>query len=188
MWLTRDPGFVECGFPVEPHLQHPSGLVVAWFTEPPGAVVQLTKPARGTLDLAQWLVGPACQELLQRFPDAKELFIVFDLSQMRGRDLSARAALLERAKTLRPGMVRAAVIPPAAASALYLSSLRVAVAILGVFGVAVDIESSLKSVIASRGLNVAGPSIHPTWRFFGPPTGDRRPPVYRPRSRSSSWR
>ena len=170
MWATNDFGSVGLAFPVEPHLQHSSGSLVAWFTEPPGAVVQLTKRVRGTVDLALWLVGPACHELFLRFPDAKELLVVFDLSQMEGRDPAARAALLEKAKTLRPGMMRAVVIPPIGASAVYLSSLRVAVAILQVFGVAVDIETSLNSVLASRGLKVdRGPSIRTAWRFFGPP-------------------
>jgi hypothetical protein len=143
-------------------------------------VVQLTKHVRGTVDLAEWLVGPAWHQLLQRFPDAKEFLIVFDLSQMDGRDPSARAALLDKAKTLRPGMLRAVIIPPTGASSIYLASLQVAVAIARVFGVPVDVESSLKNVLASRGLKVArGPSIRTAWRFFGPPgpatvTGTRK--------------
>ena len=128
---------------------------MAWFTEPPGGVIQLTRPVRGTRELAEWLVGPAWEQLCRRFPNACEFFIVLDLSQMDGRDPSARAALLEKAQALRPGILRAAVIPPIGATAVYLSSLRVAVAILRVFGVVVDIDPSLRNVLASRGLRVA---------------------------------
>src|SRR5215472_11798048 len=148
---SGDPAFL-----VPPHLRHPSGALVAWLTDPPGAVIQLTRPTRGTADLAEWLVGPALEYLLRHFPDALRLIVVLDLRQMTGRDPLARALLLEKAKTLRAGLLRAVVIPPIGASRVYLSSLRVAADILRVFGVRVDIERSLTDVLSEHRLRGAG--------------------------------
>jgi hypothetical protein len=142
-------------FLVPPHLRHPSGAVVAWVTEPPGVVAQLTRPVRGTADLAEWLVGPVFEHLIARFPAAPRLIWVLDLRQMTGRDWLARALLIEKVKTLRVGMVRAVVIPPIDASPAYRAALRVAADVLRVFGARVDIERSLTKVLSEHGLRAA---------------------------------
>jgi hypothetical protein len=156
MLRKRRPASSDAAFLVPPHLRHSSGALVVWLTEPPGAVVQLTRPVRGTADLAEWLVGPAFEHLIQYFPDALRLIVVFDLRQMTGRDSSARALLIDKGKTLRASMLHAVVIPPVGASPAYHSSLRVAAAILRVYGVRVDIERSLTKVLSEQGLRGAG--------------------------------
>ena len=169
------PTSTDAAFLVPPHLRHSSGALVGWVTEPPGVVVQLTRPTRGTADLAEWLVGPAFEYLIQRFPHALRLLVVLDLRQMTGRDSRARALLIEKAKTFPAGLLRAVVIPPIRANAIYLGSLRVAADILRVFGARVDIECSLTKVLLEHDLRVAGLTPVSGRPWFGP--HERMPPT-----------
>src|SRR5262245_61337066 len=89
-------------FAVPPHVVDDSGLIAAWFTDPPGVVLQLTRPARGTTALAEWMVGPGYAQVLRRFPDARDLRVVMDMRQMTGRAATARALLIEHAKLISP--------------------------------------------------------------------------------------
>ena len=157
MGATEPPRAIKPAFDARPHIQDPTGAVVAWFTDPPGAIIQFARPARGTTDMARWLVGPARAALWRRFPVESGLTLVLDLTLMDGRDAGARALLHESAKDDKGRIARSFVIPPTKASGTYLSALHVAATLLRVFGVRVDVESSLTSVFASFPLRVAGP-------------------------------
>src|SRR5262245_48272351 len=75
-----------------------AGCPRGWFTDPPGAIVQIAQPARGTKEMAEWLVGPAFLRLRGRFPTAEGMVLVIDLSLMDGRDTAARTLIIERAR------------------------------------------------------------------------------------------
>jgi hypothetical protein len=137
---------------VPPHLEDPSGSVAVWYTDPPGVVMQFVQAARGDLTLVRWLVGPARERLLERFPGSSPLVFVMDLGLMTGRDAAVRPILNEAAKALRPRIARSVVVPPENASAIYMASLHASVSLLRVFGVPVEIQplsTALRSLRAA---------------------------------------
>lgn len=141
-------------FAVPPHLEDPSGLLAIWYTDPPGAVIQFTRPAEGSLPIVEWLVGPGLAQLLDRFPGPQRLVIVMDLGLMKGRDRNVRPILMEAGKALRPRIERTMIVPPQGASAIYLASLQASVSLLRVFGVPVEVQSlssALRSLSPARG-------------------------------------
>jgi len=86
----------RAAFPRAPHMSY--GGAAVWFTSPPGAVVQLLEPVRGTLDLVNWIVGPFYDELERRFPGRTALIFVFDLELMTGRTAASRSVFLAKAR------------------------------------------------------------------------------------------
>ena len=143
------------GFAGPPHIRDASGALVAWFTEPPGALIQVAEPCQLTVDMARWLVGPGFAALEARFPEPARLILVLDLGLMTGRDVAVRPLIVDLAKTLRPRLARAIVIPPQRASALYIASLKTGVAVLRVFGVTVEVARSLPEVVTTAALGPA---------------------------------
>jgi hypothetical protein len=144
-------------FSAMPHLVHPSRDVACWLTDPPGAVIQITRPAEGTRNMTSWMAKDAHELLLARFPAVHDLTIILDLSLMTGRDAGARNALVEPAKRLKSRVARTILLPPRSASRVYLGSLFAATAVLSAFGIHVQIENSLPSVLAKYGLRAAAP-------------------------------
>ena len=131
----------RAAFQVPPHLLDPSHTVAVWFTEPPGAVIQFTRPAVGTVALAEWLVGPAQAQLVRRFPDDCPLVFVLDLGLMTSRDPVARPILTGAARALKERVTRSVLVAPVEASSIYLASLKASISLLRVFGVTVSILS-----------------------------------------------
>jgi hypothetical protein len=72
-------------FPVPAHVECPTGPLRAWFTEPKGAVVQLSEAAAFTEAMARWLIGPGRNALLERFASINPVYLT---------TLQAAAALL----------------------------------------------------------------------------------------------
>jgi hypothetical protein len=142
-------------FAVPPDLLGAGNLRV-WFTDPPGAIVQLSQPARGTKEMAEWLVGPGFARLRGRFP-AAEMILVIDLSLMEGRDSAAREVMIDKAR--EPGRIfaRTFMIPPLKASAVYMATLHAASALFNALGRDINIERSLSAVIAQCELKPARP-------------------------------
>ena len=160
--MTEAAQTVAPAFDVLPHLRDPSGVVAVWYTEPPGVVLQMVVPSEGTVELAQWLVGPSRTELERRFSDAVELVLIMDLRLMTGRDPRARSLVIELAKALKPRAQRFIVIPPRAFSPTLRRTMEVTVALLRVFGVKIELAQSLTFVLASTGLkplNSASPKL-----------------------------
>ncbi len=150
-----ETALTQPAFATPPHLTDDSETIAVWFTEPAGAVVQMTRASWGTADVAHWLVGPAWDQLLQRFPREGRFLLVLDLRAMLGRDREARSIVIEKAKAVQPRIERAVYLPPTNATPLYLNSIRVSAALLRVFGVQVDIEQSFTVVRSSFHLQVA---------------------------------
>lgn len=143
-------------FPVPPHLVSPSRELAAWFTAPPGAVIQVARRTQLTLDMATWLSGDGVVALDRRFPHGEPLVLVLDLTLMTGRDPAVRPVLVGAARALSSRMARAFVIPPDKASPVYLASLRAAASLLRVFGVEVQVSPTLARSLGEATLTVGG--------------------------------
>ncbi len=148
---------LDAPFTTAPHLTSPEGEVAAWFTNPPGAVIRLTRSARLALPHAQWLAGPALAALDRRFGSERPLILVLDLQKMTSRDPAVRPVLVDTTKSLRPRLARAFLIPPEEAPAVYLASLRAAASLLRVFGVEVEVHASLGRLLGVVSLRPAVP-------------------------------
>jgi hypothetical protein len=129
----------------------------AWFTDPPGVVVQMAQPSRGTVELAEWMVGPGYTRLRGRFPASERLILVIDLSLMEGRDPAARAVMMDKAREFNRLFERTIIIPPLQSNPVYLTTLHAAAALLTAFGVDLKLEKSLAGVIAQWKLTPAPP-------------------------------
>jgi hypothetical protein len=118
-------------------------------------VFQVVEPVRGTLDLANWLVGPAYDELERRFPGRTALIFVFDLDLMTGRSTASRSVFLAKARECGKRFSEGLFVPPRAATAAQRQSIRAAIALIRALGVHVEQVSSAVSAVASRNLKPA---------------------------------
>jgi hypothetical protein len=144
---------VAPAFAVTPHLRHGAqGELHAWFTDPPGAVMQLAKPQHFTVEQAEWLVGPALDHLRTRFPNEKKLILVLDYRNMTSRDPRARAILMDRARDVAQFFGHITVVPPAQPNPVYRTMLHAAVALVSAFGAPIDIVDSFDEAMAKCGL------------------------------------
>jgi hypothetical protein len=148
---------VTRAFPVPPDI-HGVDNVAAWFTDPPGVIIQMLEPSRGTKAMADWMVGPGLDRLRSRFPHAQRLYFVLDVSAMNGRDPAARVVLMDKAREIAGLFEHSFVIPPLKANPVYTATLHAAAALLSAFGVKLEIASSLADVIARCKLKPAGPA------------------------------
>jgi hypothetical protein len=137
-----------------PHLSDPSGCIVAWFTDPPGAWFQFVKPARGTDELSEWFVGPALEAAIARFP-RQALTLVCDFRLMRDRDLSARARLLQTAPALRDLLGKVVLLPSLSATPLQLTTMKAGALLLRSFGIPVELQTSVPHVLSQLGLRAS---------------------------------
>ena len=124
-----------------------AGCLRGWFTDPPGAVVQIAQPARGTKEMAEWLVGPMFLRLRGRFPTSEGMVLVLDLSLMDGRDTAARTVVIDRAREAGQIFGRVYIIAPLKTNAVYLTTLHAAATLLNALGRDIHIETSLIEVI-----------------------------------------
>jgi hypothetical protein len=145
----------EPAFPVAPHIRHEGGTIACWYTEPPGAVVQLTRSVKGTVPLAEWMVGAGYDQLIARYPTAETLILVLDIRAMVGRDPAARSVMLEKARSQKRGRFNSFIVPPTDSSKIYLTTLHAAAALVNTFGSRLQIVKSLREVIVAQKLCVA---------------------------------
>lgn len=150
--MTQESNLKKAAFPEAPHLEAPTGDVVAWFTEPSGILIQVTRPTRIEVRHAEWIVGPLRAEALRRFPDRENAVLIIDSTLMTGREPAVRTILMEAAREVRQHVARTILIPPSNAGPVYLASLEVACSILQVFGIRLDIVRSLPFVLSSLGV------------------------------------
>jgi hypothetical protein len=144
---------VAPAFAVPPHLRHGAqGELHAWFTDPPGAVMQLSMPQHFTVEQAEWLVGPALDRLRERFPNETKLILVLDYRNMTSRDPRARSIMMERASEIADLFGHITVVPPEQPNPVYRTMLHAAVALVSAFGTPVEIMDSFDDVIEQRGL------------------------------------
>ena len=142
-------------FAVAPDLIAPGGELEVWFTDPPGAVVQMPSPMVGTAAMARWLVGEARERLYRRFPDASQFYFLVDLSVMTSRDPALRSIIGEASKEMKSKIARAIIVPSESANVVFLKSLEVAVLLLHGFGVNLEIYRSSAQAMASMKLSPA---------------------------------
>jgi hypothetical protein len=102
---------------------------------------------RGTLDAANWLVGPAFDVLDRRFPGNDSLILVFDLALMTSRSAAARSVFLAKARECGRRFSEGYFVPPAIASPAYRQATRASLALIRALGVRIEIvDSSLTAV------------------------------------------
>ena len=147
---------VPPAFSVPPHIRYGrEDELHIWFTDPPGAIVQMSKPQRGTVDQARWLVGPGMALLKQRFPEAKQIVIVLDYRNMTSRDLAARTVLIESASETAKYFSGVFIVPPLQTSKVYRVTLEAAAVLVSALGTRIAIVDSLTSVLVEQGLQVS---------------------------------
>lgn len=146
---------VEPVFSSAPHLQDDSGKLVAWFTEPAGAVVQLIEATVFTKEMAEWMVGPGFSQLSQRFVRRTELRLLLDLRSMVSREPAAHPVVMSAAMKYLTLFAQIGVIPPAKPPPLYMTTLHGAVALLSAIGPEIRIYETLESALDSLPLTAA---------------------------------
>ncbi len=139
-----------------PHTQDPTSTLVAWFTDPPGALIQISRSSELTVEMTRWLVEQGCAELLARFRGTTPLTIVLDIRLMTKRQPAVRSLLVEAAKKLGPRLGTGYVLPPENAGKVYLASLHAAAAALRVFGARIEVSESLSTLLITKRIRAAG--------------------------------
>jgi hypothetical protein len=137
------------------------GPISAWLTDPAGALVQFQQSARGTVELANWLVGPAFDRLDAAFPGGDGLVFVFDMSLMLGRSAAARWIVLKKVREAGSRFSRVVLIPPLVAPPMYLQSMRFTFTLLRNLGIPCEFADSSASAIDRLGLRVSAPASAP---------------------------
>jgi hypothetical protein len=135
------------GFACAPHVSH--------GTLPAGLVVRFMEPARGTLELANWLVGPVYEQLDQRYPRHNALTLVLDLELMTSRTSASRTVFLAKAKQCGWRFTRSFFVPPRRTTAAQRHAIRVGIAIVQALGVPVETVDSLERAIHTADLRAA---------------------------------
>ena len=148
--LTLDPVFSGA-----PDLQLDSGKLAAWFTEPAGAVVQLTEAAVFTKAMAEWVVGPGFDTLKRRYPEQRNLRLLLDLRPMTSREPAARQVVLKAATSSLFLFADVGVVLPARPPPLYLTTLHAAVALLSAFGPEIRLFETIDDALAHMRLRAA---------------------------------
>ncbi len=144
---------VTPAFAAPPHIRHgEQAELQAWFTDPPGAILQLSKPQHFTLEQAEWVVGPGFDQLRSRFAKGEKLILVLDYRNMTSRDTRARTLMMERARDIAHTFAHITVVPPHQPNPIYRTMLHAAVALVSAFGAPIEVVDSLDEVIARLAL------------------------------------
>lgn len=151
------PVISEPVFASAPDLRCESGQLVAWFTDPPGTVVQLMEATVFTKKMAEWMVGPGFTALYQRFPQSGKLQILLDLRPMTAREPAARPVIMSAAPRHMFLFSKLGVIVPAKPPPLYMTTLHGAIALLSAFGPEIRIFETLEGALQTMGLSAATP-------------------------------
>ena len=142
-------------FAVPPHLLDDSGAIAVWFTDPPGAVLQFTRPERGTTELAKWLCGDGYEQLLRRFPDGEKLRFVLDMRQMTGRAATARSVLIEHGKLVAQRVGPVIILPSMHLGPFYVTVVEGTALMLRAFGLRIDVDHSLERALSKQEMRLA---------------------------------
>lgn len=143
---------LQPAFPEPPHLRF--GSIAGWMTLPAGAIVQFVEPTRATLPMANWLVGPAFDEMQRRFPKEK-LTMVLDLSLMLSRTSAARSVFLSKARQAGSRFGRGALVMPRVMTPAAARSVEASVALIRMLGVDIAVFPTVATAIATWGLRRA---------------------------------
>lgn len=133
---------VQPAFAVPPHLTALHGAVAGWMLDAPGALVQFIEPAKGTVEVANWLVGEVYQLLDGCFPKRNDLVLVLDLHMMVGRTAAARSIFLNSARVLGKRFANVYVVAPAAYPPIYVHAFQASLAFARLLGIRVTVAAS----------------------------------------------
>jgi hypothetical protein len=149
------PSTMEPAFSSKPDLRLEGGKLVGWFTEPAGAVVQLTEAAVFTKAMAEWIVGPGLSALHERFPHGPKLHLLLDLRPLISREPAARSVIMNAATTNLFLFAQLGVVAPAKPPPLYMTTLNAAVALLSVLGPEIRVFETLEGALQHMQLRAA---------------------------------
>jgi hypothetical protein len=142
-------------FASAPDLRLEGGQLVAWFTDPPGVVVQLTEATVFTKEMAEWMVGPGFTALHDRFPQDGKLHLLLDIRRMISREPAARTLIMSAATRHMFLFAKLGVIAPAKPPPLYMTTLNAAIALLSAIGPEISIFETLEGALQAMGLHAA---------------------------------
>jgi hypothetical protein len=137
-----------------PHLIDPSGTMAVYWTDPPGAVLQLQRATRGTTTMAEWLVGPVLDQLFARYPDVTDLGVVLDMRQMVGRSATARSLLIQAAEKAIGRIARVVLLPSIHMGTAYIKVIEATALLLRLSGYEVHIEDDLDVALSKHGIRI----------------------------------
>jgi hypothetical protein len=135
-----------------PHIVDPTGSVAIYWIDPPGALVQLVQPTRGTSEMAHWLAGEAIDLLFSRFPGVDGLRIVLDMRRMTGRSAMARSILMNASGTAAGRIGHLVLLPSLHMGPAYLKVIEATCVALRLIGYRVDVEHDLESALKKYGV------------------------------------
>lgn len=144
--MTTQPTEVPI-FKARAHVQCSTGPILAWYTSPPGVVVQLTESAPMTEAMASWVAGPAFAGMVAHFPDQRGFIFIVDLRAMTTRAPNVRAIFMELVRESGSLLAATVIIPPRRANPLYLGGLQTASELLTPFGPALQVTTELEAVL-----------------------------------------
>jgi hypothetical protein len=148
---------IEPIFPVPAHVECPAGPLRAWFSEPKGAVVQLSEAGAVTEEMARWLIGPGRDLLLERFAASTGFWLVLDIRPMTSREPIVRSLMMDSAREHMDTFSNLIIVPPLQINPVYLTTLQAAAALLGAFGTHVEITKDLKHVLGRDQIRPVAP-------------------------------
>ena len=147
---------VDPVFDTAPDLRFEGGPLAAWFTDPAGAVVQLTEAAILTKSMAEWLVGPGFALFSERFPPGSELRLLLDLRAMTSREPAARPVMMAAGTKYLMRFAKVGLIAPQKPPPLYMTTLHGAIALLSAIGPEVKIFDTVESALRTLELAPGG--------------------------------
>ena len=143
-------------FAAPPHVTCPVGPLQGWFTDPPGAVVQLTEATEFTIEMARWLVGPGFALLHERFQSRSErLVLLLDIRPMTSRDPAVRTLFMETAREQGGRFAAVVVIPPLQINPVYRTTLQAAAALVSAFGIELEITTQIGDALTRHQLRLS---------------------------------
>jgi hypothetical protein len=137
-----------------PHIVDPTGAVAVYWTDPPGALVQLVQSTRGTSEMAHWLVNDAMDLLFSRFPGVDGLRIVIDMRRMTGRSAMARSMLMNAGGTAAGRIGHVVMLPSLHMGPAYLKVIEATAVALRLIGYRVDVEHNLDEALKRYGVHI----------------------------------
>jgi hypothetical protein len=135
-----------------PHIVDPTGTIAVYWTDPPGALVQLVQASRGTSEMAHWLVDEALELLFSRFPAVDGLRVVIDMRRMTGRSAMARSVLMSASGTAAGRIGHVVLLPSMQMGPAYIKVIEATAVALRLVGYRVDVEHDLDEALRKYGL------------------------------------
>lgn len=135
------------------HIVDPTGAIAVFWTDPPGAVIQVVQATRGTSEMAHWLVTEGLDLLLSRFPGVDNLQLVIDMRRMTGRSAMARSILMNASggqAAERIGQV--VLLPSVHMGPAYFTVIEATAVALRLIGYRVAVEHDLDEALKKYGI------------------------------------